>query len=507
MPWLALRLAAAGLVVMLLLGSVPQPVSQAQTPTPTVTATPTSTATPTVTPTLVGAPGPTPGPGTPAATALFIPLVMKGATHGDSGAVIETGIQVQNLGAAPADLILMYYDRDGYTTPQWTERATVAAGDSYTFYTPAHPYLPAGFVGAAVLQATQPVGALVNVQTQVGGPRYFFGTFVTSSSPAQTVYLPYVLKQVGTRTSTVAVQNTASVGTVANLNFVTSDGQIYRLQLPLPPFSARQVRLAERPELPAGLDAALVVQADQPLVVAGDIYDTATGIYQLSSGLTSAAPEQGVPLVFKERNGWNSEVRVQNTTNAPITVRVRVQPTGGGLEIATAPVSVPANAPYTFRPSDLPALPNEFVGSATVEAVGGNVVAMSTESNVSRGTGMAYDAFNPAAATPRISVPLIFKRRNGFDTGIQVQNLDATDAQVRVTYRLSTGQTVVEFGVVPANGSYTFYQPENPQIPDGSVGSAVVENIAGGQRLVAIINQVNYERGGDASSTYEGLNY
>ena len=29
----------------------------------------------------------------------------------------------------------------------------------------------------------------------------------------------------------------------------------------------------------------------------------------------------------------------------------------------------------------------------------------------------------------------------------------------------------------------------------------------GGQRLVAIVNEVNYARGGDASSTYEGLNY
>ncbi|HLI26181.1 MAG TPA: hypothetical protein VKZ60_03870 [Chloroflexota bacterium] len=520
MRWLALRLAAAGLALALLLGSVPPSVLLAQTPTPAVTptATPTtpatSTPTPTATlaptatasPTLVGTLAPTPTPGTPTATTLFIPFVLKRAVHGDSGATVESGIQVQNLGSAPADLTLVYYDSNGSTAPQWTEHASVAAGDAYTFYTPANPFLPDGFVGAAVLQATQPVGALVNLQA-LEAPRYFFDTFVAQRTPAQTVYLPYVVKQVGTRTSTVAVQNAGAAPATATLNFVTSDGQIYRLAVPLPPYTARQVRLAERAELPVGLDAALVVQADQPLVVAGSLYDTATGIYQLSSGLTTAAAQQAVPLVFKQRNGWDSEVRVQNTANAPVSVRVRVQPTGGGLEIATPPVTVPANAPYTFRPTDLPALPGDFVGSATVEATGGGVVAMSTETNLSRGTGMAYNAFNPAAATTRISVPLIFKHRNGFDTGIQVQNLDTTDAQVRVTYRLSTGQTVVEFGVVPANGSYTFYQPDNAQIPDGSVGSAVVENIGGTQRIVAIINQVNYERGGDASSTYEGLNY
>ena len=102
---------------------------------------------------------------------------------------------------------------------------------------------------------------------------------------------------------------------------------------------------------------------------------------------------------------------------------------------------------------------------------------------------------------------LIFKDRNGFDTGVQVQNVDSTDAQVRITYRLASGATAVEFAVVPAGGSHTFYQPDNADLPAGSVGSAIVENIGGGQRLVAIVNEVNYARGGDASSTYEGLNY
>jgi hypothetical protein len=521
MPRLAPRLAMLAMTLALFATSVPPRPLEAQTPTPVVVtatpapptqtpvvvvATPTPEPTPAVTPTLVGAPAPAPGPGVPSANTLFVPLIVKRATHGDSGSTVETGVQVQNLGGAPAEVAVQYYDRDGFTTPQWSERGSMAAGDSFTFFTPANNNLPAGFVGAAVIQSTQPIGALVNEQS-FEAPRYFFGTFVTPPTPARTVYVPYVVKQVGTRTSTVTVQNTGAVGTNVNASFITRDGQLIRAGLSLPPFSARQMRLAERPELPAGLDASVVLQADQPIVAVSSIYDNATGILQLSAGLPTGAPSMNLPLLFKERGGWNSEVRVQNTQNAPVNVRVRVQPTGGGTEIATAPVSVPANGPYSFNPNELAAIPVDFVGSAIVEASGGNVVAMSTETNLSRTTGMAYDASNPAEATPRISVPLIFKRRNGFDTGVQVQNLDNTDAQVRITYRLSTGQNVVDFGVVPAGGSFTFYQPENAQIPDGSVGSAVVENISGGQRIVAIINQVNYERSGDASSTYEGLNY
>jgi len=189
-----------------------------------------------------------------------------------------------------------------------------------------------------------------------------------------------------------------------------------------------------------------------------------------------------------------------------VTLRVRVQPTGGGTEIAPGGVTVAPNAPYTFRPSEVAAIPSAFVGSAQVEA-SGNVVAVVAEFNPGTGSGMDYNAFAPATATPRLSVPLIFKERNGYNTGIQVQNVDNTDAQVRVTYRLATGAQVIDFGVVPASGSLTFYQPDNEEIPVGSVGSAIVENIAGAQRLVAIVNQVNYARGGDASSTYEALNY
>jgi hypothetical protein len=154
----------------------------------------------------------------------------------------------------------------------------------------------------------------------------------------------------------------------------------------------------------------------------------------------------------------------------------------------------------------VPDLAAGLVASAQVEA-SGNVVAVVSQVNVGNSTGMAYNTFNPADATPRISVPLIFKDRNGFNTGIQVQNVDNSDAQARITYTLSTGATAVDFAVVPAGGSYTFYQPDNAELPAGSVGSAIVENIAGAQRLVAIVNEVNYARGGDASSTYEGLNY
>jgi hypothetical protein len=438
-----------------------------------------------------------PAPGT--GNTLYIPLILKRAAQG------ETGLQVQNLGPAPADLTLTYYDPDGQTRPEWTERGTAPANDSFTFYTPSAPNLPAGFVGSAVLQSTQPVGAIVNQQSPPDARPFFVGTFVAPRAGANTVFLPYALRGVDTRTSTITVQNASTSPATVNATFTSAEGQIGRVQLFLPPFAARQLRLADRADVPTTMNAAAVLQADQPIVAIGDVVDSATGIFELYTGMSTGATSQLAPLVFSDRNGWDSEVRIQNASSAPVSVRVSVQPTGGGAEITSPAQTVQAGAPYTFRPRDVNVGGN-FVGSAQVDG-NANVVAVVSEFNNGRGTGMGYNAFAPTTATPRISIPLVFRDRNGFDTGVQIQNVDNSDAQVRITYRLSTGASVIDFGVVPANGSFTFYQPDNSQIPAGSVGSAVVENIAGAQRLVAIVNEVNYARGGDASSTYEGLNY
>ncbi len=500
-PW-----RTGGLTVLVLVAGLSAPPAPAQAQTPTVapsppgippppTAVPTATPIPTAGPTLT--PAPTPGV---AGNTLYVPLILNRAAQ------VETGLQVQNLSGAAADLLVTYYDQDGRTRNEWMERVSAPANDSYTFYTPGNANLPAGFVGSAVVQASQPIGAIVNQQTQPDARPFYVGTIVAPRTPSTSVFLPYALKDVSGRSSTITVQNTAAVPSTVEARFYTPDGLASRVQVFVPQFAARRLALASIAEVPSGMNAAAVLLADQPIVAIGDVYDANTGIFQVYTGESAGASSQLAPLLFKDRIGWDSEVRIQNVSASPVSVRVRVQPTGGGTEIATAAVSVPANAPYSFRPRDVAELPGGLVASAQVEA-SGNVVAVIAQSNLERTTGMIYNAFGPTDGTPRISIPLIFKDRNGFDTGVQIQNVDNTDAQVRITYRLSTGATTLDFGVVPANGSFTFYQPSNDAIPGGSVGSAVIENIAGGQRLVAIVNEVNYVRGGDASATYEGLNY
>jgi hypothetical protein len=255
------------------------------------------------------------------------------------------------------------------------ESAAVGANASTTFYTPANTNLPAGFIGSAVIQSSQPIGAIVNQQTQPDANPFYVGTFDAPRAPATAVFLPYAVKQVGSRSSTITVQNAGAGAATVEARFFTPDGLAGRFQVFIPALASRRIALSDRAELPAGMDAAAALISDQPIVAVGDVFDSSTGIFQLSTGGVGGAQTQLAPLVFKARGGWDSEIRVQNTTASAVTVRVSTQPTGGGSQITTAPVTVGPNSPYTFRPADVPDLAAGLVASAQVQA-SGNVVAV-----------------------------------------------------------------------------------------------------------------------------------
>jgi hypothetical protein len=76
---------------------------------------------------------------------------------------------------------------------------------------------------------------------------------------------------------------------------------------------------------------------------------------------------------------------------------------------------------------------------------------------------------------------------------------------VNIAYFLPGGQTIVDATLISPGNSDTFYQPDRLDIPTGTVGSARLTS--NGAPIVAIVNEVNYTRSGDASMAYEGINY
>ena len=77
---------------------------------------------------------------------------------------------------------------------------------------------------------------------------------------------------------------------------------------------------------------------------------------------------------------------------------------------------------------------------------------------------------------------------DGWDTGLQLFNLGSAPAAVQVIYQMGA-QPMTELMTIAAGTGLTLYQPANPRLPDGYVGSATVIGAPGAQ-LSGVVNEV-----------------
>lgn len=433
-------------------------------------------------------------------TGLWVPTVSKNAGGTDSG------IQVQNTSNATATVNVLYFDQNGNTDARWTESASVAAGRSRTFYQPANVNLPPGFDGSAVVQATQTVRAIVNrtnyldVNASAGSyPAPTTGTATRST-------LPVVFGGFNGWRTTISVQNTGQArATYAVALLPTGSSTATRtVNLSIPASAVGRVRLTPDLGLPSDfVGTAVVTSSDGSLVAVAETINDLTDEMLSSTGFAEGTTVQNAPLLFKNAFGWFSGAQVVNVSSTTAVVNATLHHRDTGVAFSLPPRTLAPNESHTYFLPAIPDLPDGSVFSGVFSADAAIAVVVQ-QRNPERSTAMAYSGFG--AGTPNISIPLTFKNRGGWQTGIQVQNLGNMETIVTVVHQPEGGTQVVEAASIAVGDSHTFYQPANASLPEGMVGAAVVSS-SNGQPLVAIVNEVNYTRRGDASMAYEGINY
>lgn len=323
-------------------------------------------------------------------------------------------------------------------------------------------------------------------------------------TPSSRVFLPIVMRNWFGWTSPIFLQNTGSLGANASVTFLDENGGTAgRFTAQLPPGGSQTLDPRTVAGLADGFTGSAVVDSAQP--VAASVTETRDGLNALAySGVSTGAERVFAPLLFKDYNGWDTSIQVQNLQDQPVPVTVTFQQANAEVgEGATwQQTAVVAGRSSTSLSQALNTnLPAGFVGLALVEApVGSSIAALVSESHQS-GNASSYDG--ALAGSTVVNAPLLFKNANGWSTGIQVQNVGAAPTEVQVRYLGVEGQgTWSESASLAAGASTTFYQPANPDLPDGFVGAAVVTSVDG-QPLVAIVNQVNPER--NIAMTYRGF--
>ena len=190
---------------------------------------------------------------------------------------------------------------------------------------------------------------------------------------------------------------------------------------------------------------------------------------------------------------------VSGTAAADVSIQFYNQKTG--LAVGT-PItdSIPANAAETYKLSAIAALPTGSSGLFAAKITSSQPLAgiANIWSPTKFGEMSQYNAFVDGAVTA--FVPALYKNYYGFVSSLTVQNLDATEQTITVTYSDGTTDTVV----VAANAAVEFYQPSNADLPSGNAAGVFSAKVTTtGTKIVALTNVEDKTKGSLAS--YNGV--
>ncbi len=440
----------------------------------------------------------------------------------------DSGLQIQNLGTGPATVSVRYFDAAGtllYTDPA----AVVPIGGAVTHYLPGKP-LPAGFAGSATILSDTRVAAIVNETRDVRGA-FASAAYDVPRRLGGTLSLPLIVRGRDGAGTSIAIHNPgnkearitarflyASVGaqlpatstSLTATTAVSGTAGIPPLSETIAPGGTRLLDSAALSGLGAEFVGSAVITSDAPVAAVVWLLRESGGAAQLSAytPVAEGAVNLSAPLLFRDYNGWNTEIAVQNLADQPARFNVAYFDRATGQAVAPGEGYTAApGATVVIRQSASPNLPAGWVGSAVI-AGSGPLAAVVSEVNPRRGLATAYNGLNLLELSARAAAPLVMKNYGGWNTSVQVQNLGDAPATVTITYfDRETGVPVggaIESQVVQPNTAYTFAQAGAPGLPAGFVGSAI---ITGSGRLAVVVNAVNDARSGDAASSYTGVNY
>ena len=161
----------------------------------------------------------------------------------------RSGLQIQNLGDAPARIEVTAMDTNGLNYACGS--VTVAPGASANFQTDIDCNVPADFVGSAVVSADQPIAAIVNINNKGTGSAAGQYRGTDGRKMAQTAYFPLIKNDHNGRTTTLYVQNAGTSKNDIQATF-TVQGQTYVKTYNGIPANAMVVVTPSQAGVPAG---------------------------------------------------------------------------------------------------------------------------------------------------------------------------------------------------------------------------------------------------------------
>ncbi len=306
-------------------------------------------------------------------------------------------------------------------------------------------YLPDPWAGGAKIESNQPLVAIVTPKVEGTDPV----TYNAFTGGADTVYLPMLFRNVWGYTSAFYVQNLDSAqNATITIDFYDALGHFtcrYEDNSPIGPAVTRgywvpSMNCNDGNSFPAeGWAGSAVIESNggEEIVAIGRPHmGTEVAAY---NGFTEGGTSNYLPMLFRNMWGYTSAVYIQNVSGGTITEPIEIvfYDAAGNYtctyrdnedlaDKATRGYWIPnvnCNAGGSF--------PGEgWVGSATIHTSGAAIAV--GRPHLSDGEVVAYGAFTGGAT--EAYVPMLFRKYNGNESALYIQNLGDSDATVTITY-------------------------------------------------------------------------
>lgn len=441
---------------------------------------------------------------------------------------LATNYTLVNLGTATATVHAQYL------TPAGTEWGssiykdfTIPVGGNQIVRQYDDTGLTSG-MGSVVISSDQMLGAMVQEITRSGVPT--MGAYSGVTSPSATWYVPLAARQANSATgkvnSQIVVQN---VGTAA-VNF---NVEYFTLATGASAFDKDYTNLAAGASLLIDLDletgltapwwgSVVVSTTSGSLGVVSNMFFGADSLNAFNAfAAEEVGPSWRIPLLYvRLPNTLTTSVTVQNLSGATlpagdIQLDCVKNPSASGTDFTVVSSSpILNNSSYAFNTfTDTVKFPTaNWYGSCEVKSLSDQDIAVLVQDRYTANAEQSMYGAVPGDSTSQdVSVPLVAKRlANGFANTVTIQNLGTTAATLTITYVPTGGGTpIVRTGIsVPAGASYIrnfrLAATEAPDMPDGWVGSMVIES---NTPIAAFVQNTYLTAYGDRLMAYLGFNH
>ncbi|MEA2640918.1 MAG: hypothetical protein QOF51_2312 [Chloroflexota bacterium] len=424
----------------------------------------------------------------------WTPLFMNGqngwsstlAVHNEANAPLAIQVELRPLGAASrSSVVTREYDLPANGFRQ------ISAADLG---------LPDGFAGslsaAAVLTPNSPVQACeisgVVYHEAPGANRISVAAIPFLGLAAANVFLPFAYHapsgDAAGWTSRVLIRSTGGE-TPIEARALTADGQLVSQILTVPGDAAIELDL-DAMGAPAGVLSIEVrgLNGAPPAVpvIATAYHFGPGGAAAALNNLPAPAHKSYLPALYRNANGGDSVITVQNVTATPAVPRLTfTDRDSGATTVVIADAGLREGQAQSWDLATVPGLEDGHSYAAVVDTspdLGELLATAARQVSAATGTAILAEGLSIPDSTPAsvrvrgLTAPLVYNHVEGLGTVLVFQNLEVTAQAVTLRFLNNVGTEVATAPVsLPANyGAATLEVATVPGLADGFVGSVVM---------------------------------